>query len=96
MRLNGVGQSGNYYELGDDDKELLVQRGCDAYRIEVWLVGWCVVWQVVCAWLKWCGVCGDVLLVYTEVGLGCAWWCLCLWWCGSEGSAAPPPPPPPG
>jgi len=35
MRLNGVGQSGNYYELGDDDKELLVQMGCDAYRIEV-------------------------------------------------------------
>jgi hypothetical protein len=35
MRLNGVGATGNYYELGDDDKALLVHRGCNAYRIEV-------------------------------------------------------------
>ena len=35
MRLNAIGNTGNYYELGPDDKMLLERRGCNAYRIEV-------------------------------------------------------------
>ena len=35
MRLNGIGNTGNYYELGPDDKALLERRGCNAYRISV-------------------------------------------------------------